>query len=97
MNKRRSFVLCLTLFTVYCGFYLYIRSNHWIVHRSGFAFGNTDNHRVGFGRVATTQRQIAYLVYTPLRWAETAYWHLRYPVGKPWPYFDQPTSSETDD
>ncbi len=105
MNKRRSLVLCLIILTVYCGFYLYVRSNHWIVHRSGFAFGNTDNHRLVFGDIslsitATTfpkQRVFAYWIFAPLRYAETGYWYIRYPVGKPWPYYDRSNTQGNDD
>jgi hypothetical protein len=95
MKKRRLFMLGFFLLTLYCGLYLYVRSNHWIVHRSGFAFGNTDNHRVVLGDVVTTQRHIAYLVFAPLRYAETGYWYVRYPKSEPWPYFETSTPAES--
>lgn len=77
---------------IYLGGYCYVRSQGWLVHRSGFAHGNTDNHSVGvgdLGRGGSLQSQaaaISHVVFTPLRWAETAYWYLRHPAGTPWPY-----------
>lgn len=93
LSRRSKIALCIAaLFAVYVGGYLFVRSQHWLVHRSGFAYGNTDNHSIAIGdlgwgfnpeyRVA----QVSYLVFAPLRWGETAFWYIRHPTGKPWPY-----------
>jgi hypothetical protein len=97
MTKRRYAILGISLLSLYCGSYLSVRNNHWIIHRSGYAFGNTDNHRVVKGDMGVMYTPgyrylLAYWVYMPLRFAETAYWYVRYPKGQPWPYFQSSTN-----
>jgi hypothetical protein len=88
LTRRRKFVFALLAFLVlYIGGYLCVRSQHWLVHRSGSAYGNTDNHSVTVGDLglgwnpAHRVAQVSYVLFAPLRWAETAYWYLRHPAG----------------
>jgi len=97
MFSKHFLIVMLVLLTAYVGMYLYVRQHHWLIHKSGFAFGMTDNHSVIMGDpahvdVSWRRRSIAYLVFTPLRYVETAYWYVRYPKDEPWPYFQRPTN-----
>ncbi len=80
------------LVAVYVGGYLYVRSQHWLVHRSGFAYGKTDSHSVVMGDLGPgmaagyPMAHLSYYLFTPLRWGETACWYACYPAGRPWPY-----------
>jgi hypothetical protein len=77
----------------YVAAYLWTRSQHYLVHYSGAAGGDTDNHRIDTGDLGTGFNpdyhlaNASYIVFTPLRWVETGYWYLRHPPGQPWPYF----------
>ena len=77
---------------LYISGYGYARSNHYLVHYSGFVNNQTDNHRIAVGDLGlgiNPSAQIAgvsYWVFSPLRWIESKYWYLQHPVGQPWPY-----------
>ena len=90
MRRLRWIIVLLLVLTVYCGGYVYVRQQQWLVHCSGFAYGNTDNHRVDIGDMGIGELPFevwaSYWVFAPLRWMETAYWYLRYPKGHAWPY-----------
>ena len=92
-KPRKTVAVALaTVVTFYFSAYLYVRSKQWLVHRSGFTGGMTANHSVDIGNLGLGWNadygavQVSYWVFTPLRWGETAYWYLRHPAGKPWPY-----------
>jgi hypothetical protein len=93
-KSRRSKIALLVAaaLAVYVGGYLFVRSQHWLVHRAGFAYGKTDSHAVtvgdlGLGAGLTHYAaHFSYFLFAPLRWAETAFWSVRHPVGTPWPY-----------
>ena len=91
--QRRVLILALAIVGVlYVAGYSYVRSQHYLVHYSGFVQGNTDNHRIDVGdlglgfNIAWPIAEVSYWVFTPLRWMEAGYWYLRHPVGQPWPY-----------
>lgn len=82
---RLSFILLLTL---YGGGYVYVRTTHLLIHRSGFSLGKTDNHEIAAGDLGRgfNLSYPSYAIFTPARWAETCCWYVAYPPGKPWPY-----------
>lgn len=97
LRRWRRPILALTIFGVlYVVGYAYVRCQHYLIHRSGFAFGNTENHRITAGDFGVGNYQVArftavyYWLFTPMRWMETGYWYLRYPTDEPWPYYAGP-------
>jgi len=91
-TRKKLAWLVVVFAMVYVGGYCFARSRGWLIHRSGFAGGNTDHHSIDVGDLgrggspAYGAAYASHLVFTPLRWGETAYWYVRHPVGKPWPY-----------
>jgi hypothetical protein len=88
-TRSKTALVAVAGVALYFGGYLYARSAQWLVHRSGFAGGNTDNHSVVEGDRSfgwNADAGVSYYFFTPLRWGETTYWYLRYPTGTPWPY-----------
>ena len=92
--KWRWLLVATVMAVTYVGAYLWVRSQHYLVHYSGYAHGNTANHRVSTGDFWTPLASaapygptVSYYLFTPLRWIETGYWYLRYPTNRPWPYF----------
>lgn len=95
---RLRFRRCLVLLplaafaALYAGVYIFARSQHWLVHRSACIAGKTDTHTIAVGDLglgfnpAYRVANVSYVVFTPLRWAETAFWYGLHPAGKPWPY-----------
>lgn len=87
------YILIVVLFLAgaYCAGYLYVRHNHWMIHRSGYAFGNTAQHHIALADPGHSPHPpevaVAWYLFTPLRYIETAYWYWRYPTDEPWPYF----------
>ena len=96
LSGRRHITIAATLIVAvvtaaaYMGGYAYVRSQGWLVHRSGFAHGNTDNHSVAVGDHNHQAGAVAEIFFAPLRQVETMYWYVRHPVGKPWPYTAPP-------
>lgn len=74
-----------------CG-YGVARHRQLLVHRAAYANGKTDSHRIDTGdwgngfNPNSHLAQICYWGFSPLRWIEAGYWHLRHPVDSPWPY-----------
>jgi hypothetical protein len=100
-SKRGKVLLVLAVLLLgglYVAAYSHARERHWIVHRSGYAGGNTATHSMAPGDFGTGfnpehQRASAvYLIFLPLTLVEDVYWHWRHPVGSPWPYANTPSA-----
>jgi hypothetical protein len=83
-TKRRWMIVCIIL-SVYGLGYFVARQNHLLVHRVGYEtqasgakryYHYLDEGGSGPGLVLRDGPDLAYWVFTPLRWAEILVWHL---------------------
>lgn len=91
-SKRLTMMALAVVWAGYVGAYAQVRSQRWLVHRSGYAHGMTDSHSIAVGDLGPgwnanyEAARAGYIVFAPLRWCETACWYWRHPAGEPWPY-----------
>lgn len=97
--KKLIILLSAIIFTViYLWSYIEIRSNHLLVHTSSFS-GETNGNKLTYSHgvrptdvIGLLQPRLFYtvsfaqLIYTPLIYAEVAYWYLVEPRDSIWQY-----------
>ena len=78
------------LLILYGSAYLYARSQHLLIHRTGYHHGHyLANHRITGGDFGTgfnsTMRlaSACEILFTPLRWVETVLWYVAQPPRSP--------------
>ena len=86
-SRPRVFAVAgIVLLGAYFAGYALVRSGRLIVHRSSVAGDRYASHSVepGDARLAGGYiNGVVALIYTPLRYAELGYWHLRQPLDSP--------------
>ncbi|MFO0596970.1 MAG: hypothetical protein U0228_16765 [Myxococcaceae bacterium] len=80
-------VIVALLLVVYCGLYVLVRVEHFLVHERAITFDAHGHqlvleHRVRFGDVGLPVDPLV-TFFTPLRFAESLVWNVIEPVGKP--------------
>ncbi len=85
MNKVAATLLLAGL-CLYGGSYGFFRMNHQIIHRTASSCGRNTLHAVDGGDAALIGAAVNGTIaafYSPLRWLEEAYWHIKDPVWRP--------------
>jgi len=89
--RRCGTIILVAALLLYAGSYVAVRRAHWVIHYCGY-YTDGDRRVVAGHRVAAGDPgpmgnpafALAHHAFTPLRWAETAYWHIRRPPGSAW-------------
>lgn len=85
-RKQTFAIVGAVILSLYISGYGFSRTNHQIVHRISVAGGSYSSHSVVGGDAWFIGAAINGLIagiYTPLRYVELAYWHIRQPLDSP--------------
>lgn len=91
-QHRLVILITMIILGIYIAGYGLARNQHLLVHYVAYVDGKIDSYRIDVGDLGTGYNPAYHLahfsdyVFTPMRWIESGYWYLRYPVGSSWPY-----------
>lgn len=91
-TRRRYYILCILslLLACYLASYVYLRDEHYIIHRAGYTGQTVANHWVEQGENMRALHPLVAtaigLIYSPAMGVEWLYWQIAEPEGSPWSY-----------